>query len=95
MISRRGTGGKNGAPPIHARVVTARRIAPDAGRPAPSRRSPPKVVRKYADVAGISIAALSDHVADVRGRSFPEEQHCYGMLEGEAERLAARATEAP
>ncbi len=36
-------------------------------------------------------AALGEYVADVRGRRFPEEQHCYRMLEGERERFAAWA----
>ena len=44
----------------------------------------PKFVKKYADVAGVSMAALTEYVADVRGGRFPEEQHCYRMLDGEA-----------
>jgi 3-methyl-2-oxobutanoate hydroxymethyltransferase len=49
----------------------------------------PKFVKKYADLAGVATAALTEYVTDVRGRSFPEEQHCYRMLEGEQERFAA------
>jgi 3-methyl-2-oxobutanoate hydroxymethyltransferase len=49
----------------------------------------PKFVRRYADLAGVSLAALSEYVADVRGGRFPAAEHCYGMLEGEAERFAA------
>jgi 3-methyl-2-oxobutanoate hydroxymethyltransferase len=48
----------------------------------------PKFVKKYADLAAVSTAALSEYVGDVRGGAFPEEQHCYRMLEGEQERFA-------
>ncbi|MEE4275835.1 MAG: 3-methyl-2-oxobutanoate hydroxymethyltransferase, partial [Thermoleophilia bacterium] len=51
----------------------------------------PKFVKKYADLAGVSTAALSEYVADVRGARFPEEEHCYRMLEGEHERFGAWA----
>jgi len=54
----------------------------------------PKFVKKYADLAGVSTAALSEYVADVRAGRFPEEEHCYRMLEGEAERFAAWAGQA-
>ena len=49
----------------------------------------PKFVKKYADLAGVSTAALTEYVADVRAGRFPEEQHCYHMLEGEHERFLA------
>ena len=48
----------------------------------------PKFVKKYADIAGVSTAALTEYVKDVRGGAFPEEQHCYRMLEGENEKFA-------
>jgi 3-methyl-2-oxobutanoate hydroxymethyltransferase len=51
----------------------------------------PKFVKKYADLAGVSTAALGAYVADVRGGAFPEEAHCYRMLEGEGERFLAWA----
>ncbi|HSL95341.1 MAG TPA: 3-methyl-2-oxobutanoate hydroxymethyltransferase, partial [Thermoleophilia bacterium] len=51
----------------------------------------PKFVKKYADLAGVATQALSAYVADVRGARFPEEQHCYRMLEGEQERFSAWA----
>jgi 3-methyl-2-oxobutanoate hydroxymethyltransferase len=53
----------------------------------------PKFVRKYADVAGVSVAALSEYVADVRGARFPAEEHCYHMLAGEHERFVEYAEE--
>jgi 3-methyl-2-oxobutanoate hydroxymethyltransferase len=49
----------------------------------------PKFVRKYADLGGVATAALTEYVADVRAGRFPEEQHCYRMLEGEHDRFAA------
>jgi 3-methyl-2-oxobutanoate hydroxymethyltransferase len=49
----------------------------------------PKFVKKYADIAGVSVAALTEYVADVRSGRFPEEQHCYRMLDGEGEKFAA------
>jgi 3-methyl-2-oxobutanoate hydroxymethyltransferase len=49
----------------------------------------PKFVKKYADLGGISTAALKEYVADVRGGRFPQEEHCYRMLEGEPARFAA------
>jgi 3-methyl-2-oxobutanoate hydroxymethyltransferase len=54
----------------------------------------PKFVKKYADLAGVSVAALTEYVADVRAGRFPEEQHSYRMLEGESERFAAFAKQA-
>ncbi len=48
----------------------------------------PRFVKKYADLAGVSIAALSDYVRDVRDGAFPEDVHTYHMLEGEHERFA-------
>jgi 3-methyl-2-oxobutanoate hydroxymethyltransferase len=55
----------------------------------------PKFVRKYADVAGVSIAALREYVGDVRAGAFPEDEHCYHMLEGEQARFATWAEQAP
>ncbi len=49
----------------------------------------PRFVKKYADIAGASVAALKEYVDDVRAGRFPEEQHSYRMLEGERERFAA------
>ena len=54
----------------------------------------PKFVKKYADLAGVSTAALTEYVADVRGAAFPEEEHCYHMLEGEEAQFAYDALRA-
>jgi 3-methyl-2-oxobutanoate hydroxymethyltransferase len=43
----------------------------------------PKFVKKYADVAAVVTGAMKEYVADVRKGSFPAEEHCYHMLEGE------------
>ena len=53
----------------------------------------PKFVKKYADLAGVSTAALTEYVKDVRAAAFPEEEHCYHMLEGEPEKFAAYTKE--
>ncbi len=47
----------------------------------------PKFVKKYADIAGISTAALTQYVTDVRGGAFPADEHCYHMLAGETEKF--------
>ena len=54
----------------------------------------PKFVKKYADLAGVATAALTEYVNDVRAGAFPEEQHCYHMLEGEHERFLGFTREA-
>ncbi len=38
----------------------------------------PKFVRRYADLAGASRAALAAFVQDVRGGRFPDREHSYG-----------------
>lgn len=49
----------------------------------------PKFVKKYADLAGVSTAALTEYVRDVRAGAFPEDQHIYHMLPGEHDRFLA------
>jgi 3-methyl-2-oxobutanoate hydroxymethyltransferase len=48
----------------------------------------PKFVKKYADIASVSVAALTAYVNDVRAGAFPCEEHCYRMLDGEGEKFA-------
>ena len=43
----------------------------------------PKFVKKYCDVATLITDAMKAYCKDVREGSFPEDQHCYHMLEGE------------
>jgi hypothetical protein len=33
---------------------------------------------------------MKEYCADVRGGKFPEEQHCYHMIEGEKEKFIAQ-----
>ncbi len=43
----------------------------------------PKFVKKYCNVAQIVTDAMKQYAADVRAGRFPEDQHCYHMLDGE------------
>ncbi len=47
----------------------------------------PKFVKKYCDVATLITRAMQDYCADVREGRFPEDQHCYHMIEGEKEKF--------
>jgi 3-methyl-2-oxobutanoate hydroxymethyltransferase len=49
----------------------------------------PKFVKKYANLAEVIGKAFREFIDDVRSGKFPEEKHCYGMLEGEYEKLQA------
>ncbi len=47
----------------------------------------PKFVKKYCDVAQIITEAMADYCNDVREGNFPEEKHCYHMMDGEKEKF--------
>jgi len=47
----------------------------------------PKFVKKYCNVAEVITDAMKQYAADVRAGRFPEDQHCYHMLEGEFEKF--------
>ncbi len=47
----------------------------------------PKFVKKYCDVATIITNAMKAYCADVREGKFPEDQHCYHMIDGEKEKF--------
>ncbi len=47
----------------------------------------PKFVKKYCDVATIITEAMKAYCLDVREGKFPEDQHCYHMIEGEKEKF--------
>ena len=49
----------------------------------------PKFVKKYANVAEVVTNAMKSYVEDVKARRFPEDAHCYHMLEGEKEKFEA------
>jgi len=47
----------------------------------------PRFVKQYADIAGEISRALDAYVTDIRSRTFPTEQHTYGMPDAERVRL--------
>ncbi|MDR1124844.1 MAG: 3-methyl-2-oxobutanoate hydroxymethyltransferase [Deltaproteobacteria bacterium] len=47
----------------------------------------PKFVKKYANVAEVSINAMAEYVKDVKARSFPAEEHFYKMIAGEEDKF--------
>ncbi len=49
----------------------------------------PKFVKRYANMAQESVRAIQSYAADVRSGRFPEDIHCYKMIEGESEKLKA------
>lgn len=55
----------------------------------------PKFVKKYANLSEIIEKAFLEYIADVQGSKFPEPKHCYGMVEGEREKLEAHLKEKP
>lgn len=49
----------------------------------------PKFVKKYANLSEIIEKAFRDYIDEVKTGKFPEEKHCYRMLDGEHEKLEA------
>ena len=49
----------------------------------------PKFVKKFANLAEVIDKALRQFAEEVKSGKFPEEKHCYRMLEGEHEKLQA------
>jgi len=47
----------------------------------------PKFVKKYANLAEVIEKAFREYIDDVRTGKFPEEKHCYRMVEGELDKL--------
>lgn len=47
----------------------------------------PKFVQKYANLSEIVEKAFGDYIEEVKTGKFPQEKHCYRMLEGESEKL--------
>ncbi|MGB4753517.1 MAG: 3-methyl-2-oxobutanoate hydroxymethyltransferase [Bacillota bacterium] len=43
----------------------------------------PKFVKKYANVAEVVTNAIREYIDEVRSGAFPEEKHCYRMIDGE------------
>jgi 3-methyl-2-oxobutanoate hydroxymethyltransferase len=55
----------------------------------------PKFVKRYANLAEVIDKAFREFCEDVRTGRFPEEKHCYRMLEGEYKKLQALLKEDP
>jgi 3-methyl-2-oxobutanoate hydroxymethyltransferase len=55
----------------------------------------PKFVKKYANLAEVITKAFSEYIEDVRTSKFPEEKHCYRMIEGEIDKLEAKLKNLP
>ena len=49
----------------------------------------PKFVKKYCDVAKVYIDAVSAYIKDVKAMTFPADEHCYHIIKGEEEKIAA------
>lgn len=50
----------------------------------------PKFVKKYANLSEIVEKAFREYIDDVQTSKFPEEIHCYRMVEGELDKLEGR-----
>jgi len=55
----------------------------------------PKFVKKYANLAEVITKAFGEYIEDVRTGKFPEEKHCYRMIEGEIDKLEAMLKNLP
>ena len=47
----------------------------------------PKFVKKYANIAEVITNAIGQYCDDIRAGKFPQDEHCYHMLEGEHEKF--------
>jgi len=47
----------------------------------------PKFAKRYANFGEQEVKALKDYLTEVKEGSFPSEEHCYRMIEGEAVKL--------
>jgi len=47
----------------------------------------PKFVKKYANLAEHMVKAFEEYAKEVKEGKFPEKKHCYGMIEGEFEKM--------
>jgi 3-methyl-2-oxobutanoate hydroxymethyltransferase len=47
----------------------------------------PKFVKKYANISEVVTNAMKEFVTDVKAGTFPANEHCYHMLDGEEEKF--------
>jgi 3-methyl-2-oxobutanoate hydroxymethyltransferase len=50
----------------------------------------PRFVKKYANLSEVIEKAFREYIDDVQTSKFPEEKHCYRMVEGELDKLEGR-----
>jgi 3-methyl-2-oxobutanoate hydroxymethyltransferase len=50
----------------------------------------PKFVKKFANIGEQTIIAMENYVNEVKESKFPEEKHCYKMIDGEFENLLGK-----
>ncbi len=55
----------------------------------------PKFVKKYANLGEAIEKAFRAYSDDVKTSKFPEEKHCYPMIEGEHDKLQAMLKNLP
>lgn len=47
----------------------------------------PRFVKRYAHMAEDMVKAFQDYIKEVKEGKFPEDVHCYKMIEGESGKL--------
>ncbi len=47
----------------------------------------PRFVKKYANIAEVITKAMKEYIEEIKSGSFPTDEHCYHMLEGEDEKF--------
>lgn len=47
----------------------------------------PRFVKRYANLSENMIKAFEDYAKEVKESKFPQKEHCYGMIEGEFEKM--------
>ena len=47
----------------------------------------PKFVKKYCNVADTITQAMKTYCEEIRSEKFPSNEHCYGMIKGEADKF--------
>ena len=55
----------------------------------------PKFVKKYANIGEIIEKSFREYSDDVKASKFPEEKHCYRMVEGELDKLESMLKNLP